>query len=1458
MARRRLNTKFLIILLVIVIAGVAGAIGVREYQIRRNAPVFLERAKACIEEGDLRKARENLINYLGHRPDDDTARTLLANTCLDVTDQTDADQQDYAYAFKILPEAVRRMPENDEVRYRYATFMMRPTIARYPEALRQLEILSKKDSKNTDYQVNKLRCLIRLENYDGEDGAISYGYQLIGYDEAKNAFDPSKGTAASRVEVYSMLANLMVGVQRKPEHGEEIINQMVKANPKDEVAYLSRCHFFLDSARRAEEKKDTELAQEKKEAARSDIDKALELNPTNADVLLTAGQIAEEDKDFDRARQMYERGIENHPKESRFYDSYAILENQQNNYSAAIAKFDEGIAALEIPIDLMIKKALIQGANGDVEGMRETQKTLLTSYILPQDIKDFVEANALFAEKKWTSAAKILENLRTRLEGNRPGLFRSVDVNLGKCYEFLGKYEQALNSYDLALKSNPDNRDLRLLADRMRVKLGRASTSSQLGLGDLTNAELSKPEAERNWSKVDQLIEQTIKKQNLDSANTKLLQAEALTLRGEYAKAEKLIREANAEKPDDLTVWNAAFRLTIRNPDGGPEKALKIHENIVKKFGDSPSLREWKARAYLLLGGDDMQANLEQLTQGIDDWPNYDQVLLWKFLGNLYMQVGMTDNAQKCMKQASILSPEDLETRVSLFEIALIQLDEEAIKEAQEEILKAVKDKNDSTYLFTEAAKILALTQNTSPDSPDIETARQLIEKALLDRPEWHLLYRLKARIASLQGREDDAIDAYERAANLGPPHPSAVLNHANLLYNRGRLREAAFVINQIDKELRIKVLGRLNAEIMYQTGNIPEAIETADALIKAHPENPGIYLWYGQLLLRMDELQASDEHHSKAEEMLSKAVQLEPQSPHVWLAWISHLINSKRRADAEQALREAQLALPADTLPIVVARCNEILGRWHDAESYYLAAYKNDLDNSRMARSVAAFYLGPGYRRADRITKATPYINQILQAAADGKIASDHEDVLWARREAATILSLDKTYPSLLKAEQLLEANAVGKELRIHDKLQLAQILQSRPEPASRLRAIELLQDVGSNQELNLAAQLSLAKLYNQVGQWPKAREQMLGMIGRFGDQSIVWETYVKMLIDHREYKEAESMLERLIKIQPDNSKSLSVIQLLIQVLSGQDKKEQAVNWLQSQLPKDMDSLGAEHLDTIRTYANLFNLIGEPKTAETLLRQHLAIAQKSEDPAKTNESAFLLASQLAQYGDVEDAMNLLDKMFSQSKSPQVLNIALSLLSQRRDLIGSTKDATVENWLNRALQEEPESISLLSLMARFREIQNNHKEAESIYRQLLRRQEVQGEHRGILLNNLAFLLALQKKDLDDASRFVEEGIKLFGPTAEMLDTRAVVKIARKDTSGAIEDLKLALLDKPTASQYFHLAQAYLLAGDKQLATDAWNKGKELDLGPKSLSDLEHEEYERIRKEIGQNRIPGTG
>ena len=106
-------------------------------------------------------------------------------------------------------------------------------------------------------------------------------------------------------------------------------------------------------------------------------------------------------------------------------------------------------------------------------------------------------------------------------------------------------------------------------------------------------------------------------------------------------------------------------------------------------------------------------------------------------------------------------------------------------------------------------------------------------------------------------------------------------------------------------------------------------------------------------------------------------------------------------------------------------------------------------------------------------------------------------------------------------------------------------------------------------------------------------------------------------------------------------------------------------------------------------------------------------------------------------------------------------------------------------------------------------------------------------------------------------KLVREAVSILGPTADILDTRAVVFTSLDQYADAIADLELSLTDNPTASKYFHKAVAHLEAGQNTDALDAWKAALKMGLTRESVNRLERDQYDRVKTRIERLQTAST-
>ena len=252
---------------------------------------------------------------------------------------------------------------------------------------------------------------------------------------------------------------------------------------------------------------------------------------------------------------------------------------------------------------------------------------------------------------------------------------------------------------------------------------------------------------------------------------------------------------------------------------------------------------------------------------------------------------------------------------------------------------------------------------------------------------------------------------------------------------------------------------------------------------------------------------------------------------------------------------------------------------------------------------------------------------------------------------------------------------------------------------------------------------------------------------------------------------------------------------------------------------------------------------------------------QSDQSPELLNEAQDLITELKALRPDAFSVMafearllkarNEMDKAIeliqSAAKRPNLTDpLWLDLVNLAEEL----GQANLAKELLRQRLEQPRSSNFLSALASLRERQKRFQEAEALYAQVVK--QGQGNAISLSLNNLAWLKALRGVDLPEALELINKATANPGqiPVPELLDTRAVIYLKLGNVQKAIDDLNQAITLKPTAAKYFHLAQAYLQAGNKPAAVEALSKARPKGTTPDGLHPLEAPAYQQFIKDLG--------
>ncbi len=1464
MQRYRVNYTLLIGLLVGSVVAAGSIYGIWSWQMTGNANSLLERADEAEANGEYVEAAGLLNNYLAFRPGDDEVRLRQAHMFVDIGNQALEDQEfrDFMMAKDNVVNALFKYPEDDELRSDLVELLMHPTIMPFfaegfaKDVLGHVKSLLAKNPDDPELMYKQAMCLTAIKK---PDEAVAVLSKLVGYDDLKEEFDVEVAIAPNDTRAYALLARTLFAKLDRPEQARAVEDQLVEVNPELAKAYLERGRFLS----RIDEGEGSRNDYGKQ--ASEDLQKAYELDSKDGEILLAMAGEAEKQEDYDQTRRYLEEGLEIGTDMAVFYSALARMERRQTDANAALQQIERGLAAVQEKQRpyLLLDKIDFQIDAGNLTGAEETIKQFEREVPIKRPEIEFYQARIMAARDQWVQAAKMLEEVRPKLSAN-PRMRPQVDMLLGMAHRKNGHNEKALAVYRQLLREYPSNK----FADAQYKALLRMMGTDGGSVPDETTfegrlaQELNKSEEEQDWQTFNEFAEQWFDENEVPEVRRKLFAAQVLVSRKKYDEARKPLVEAYKMADDDVSVRRAAIRLVALDPNEGPERALKMLDAAVddEKVGDQWQLRLDRADFYMALNRESVVEDLLSVTEDIDKYERGQQIEIWKHVATRLARAGKREESEAAWSKVAEIDPNSLPTLMQMFEMALMRNDDDAMREAQKKVLKLVGTKNDANWAFTEAARKY-VQYRREPDNDKLrEEIMKLVDTALDGRPDWNAPYILRAGLEMMERDYLSALRDYKEGFSRGRGNATALAQYVRLLKAQGNVTEALAQLEQYDPATNVVLIGRDYPQLLLQAGQFRDAVDAADRINAAGEDSGQTQLWYGQFVQAVSGLPGVPEDlkeqcQQSAGEALSRAVELAGDTPAPWLSYVTYLLATGQPVAAEDALREAQVQLEEDQQQLLKARGYEMMGRWFDAENIYQTTYDQNPESEQVARQLATFYLSRRYPRPDGPAKAAKLINEILRRYAADPNSVSRANANWARRTSAKLLASTGDYQNLIKAEKLLASNAENGTLAVEDKLQMAQILAVRPEPVSRTKAIRLLEEVNAQQKLTPELDLALGKLYFAVGNWPKCRDHMESVVTRYPDSFPVRDAYIRMLLNRgrsSNLRAAEGHMRKLIDIAPRSPATYELVSLVYDKLGDEKRSKQA---LQRMLPDDLRKLDDNGYRLVARVAMLLANSGDLDTSERLLT---VVAQR---PEATFADQMQFTRFIGTYRDPDRAFEILGKAIDDANALAVIDAGTAIARAKRDEVGDKYDATIEGWIDRAARDDPGSIPVLIARASLRDVQGQYEEAASIYRQVLAEDRLQGANKAAMLNNLAYLLALGAADEqspNESVSLIREAVDILGPISDILDTRAVIWIGRGEYQAAVDDMELAVTDKPTASKYFHKALAHMGLKQNSDALAAWERAEGLGLARDSVGRLEEQRYDKLKEQIDALRAKGQG
>ena len=1426
---RKLNVRLAGMLLIGVALASGGVHLIWYLQVHRHASTFLVAADRSKADGHLNQAIQHLYSYLQVVPTNVDVRRKLGFWL--------AEAHSDSLAFTVLEEVLRSRIQSkadaEEIR----------TIRR------KLVDVAIGIRRSLDAE-SHIRDLLRESPEDPElldllgQCEVAMGRDLSG----AQLFQQAIKLAPQQVETYARLAIALFRLDQ-PKESEKRMQEMVVANPKSTKAHVLFGRYLFLAGRT--------------QPAMGQARLALELTPEDPVALWLAGRCALEQQQYVVAAEYAKRGIKAAKQDMAMYILLADIKLRSGQREEALSVAQDGLQAtkgtrayteiLGYKTNMHVEFGQIDEAQKLVEELRRLDYT--------RSRLRFIEARIDFAQGHWVDARRTLEDIRPDFT-DTPQL-KLIDYWIGECFGRAENVEQQLAAYRRAVAADPffhlariaiaqilmgQNRVTAALDEyRQAMKSGRLNEQLLVAYAKaliVQNKRLGRNE--QNWEEALRVIKQAYDIAP-NSTQIPLLNVEILLAQNEDDKAEALMLQLRDLMPDRVEFWSALAAIATRQEKWG--KAEKYLTQAKEKVGDSVLLRLARAQyLYRHYYGQSARA-IRELAENCGQFSDREKAALWNGLVGYCIEVKDLDTAKRLAMRIAEKEPNNTKIRYVLFDLALRTREDSNAEQLVAELRKLLDEIEaigGMSPLWLHGRAVCLVIQARGKDMDLLNKALDFIAKAREMRPNWPPPPLLAATIYETQGKMDQAMESYLQAINLGVRDLDIVRTTVRLLYQRQRYAEADRLFRRLmDKEVLLTDdLNRDWTDILMNKGDFWTALERIKNAVPESSRDYHMHLWRGQvmaLLARRAKVEGKAEiaadTRAEAEKSLRKALELQSHSADCWVTLVKLLADTGQMGKAREAIGQAKSEIATHAAPLALGHCYEAVGDLDGAAKSFEAARKADPDNEFILRQVADFYL-----RNDKLAEAAPLIQRLIDAR--GKIGE--ENICWARRMMAQVLRSRGDFPSLNEAVRLINENLASSFATMDDQRVKTRLLLSDPRRAKSDEAIRMIENlIESGEAVTADDRFQLAQLYLIRNEWSKYAAQMRSVLGSDQPKSEYVLFHVRALTRRNEISEADLWLGRLEKLLPND---IATTSLHADVLVRRKRPDEAMDLVTNFLdkpdarPKDR----SERLDlaagTLEQLATQLDLSQQKEAAARFQKkaEELYRASAAEKPAKE----LVLAAYLARRARFPESLERIERAWPNSTPAALKDACVAMVGE-----GSASGEQIrqlQSILEAAMKKFDRPLNLIIASAYLDVVQERYADAETCYRETL----AKNADDFIALNNLAVLLALQGKKLEESLELINHAIAVAGPGASILDSRAVVYLALGQADPALADLQLAVAEEATPMRLFHQARAYLLAGKTKEARDAMEEAGKKQLKRKMLDPPERAIYDKLMEQLG--------
>jgi predicted Zn-dependent protease len=1059
-------------------------------QVRRHARVQLEQADRAEKEGNPAEVVASLHRALSFDPGSKDARARYG-LALSERAATEAQR---SQALRVLRQALAAEPGRDDLAVAAARValdlddpaeaskLIAPVLKREPNRAELHELLARAQAATGTTQA-ALQSLVR-------------------------ALELEPARASSAVLLADLLSK-----SGQPRQADSVLDAQVKNNPRSTAALLARARYRATAG--------------KLDLARGDLAQARKLAPDDTDVLSASAALAWRRGELDDCAAFWRALLERRPESVSATQALARVERERQRTAEASAAVRRGLERrpeqpelLFLLADLLLDEHKVAEAEAirdrlarapDAAHSAGKGRTLLLTGRLHAERRRWQDAIPAFA-------ASARSGDLSAEEGSR--LMRA----LARCQAEVGARDQQLASlrHAVELDATPSARlelarvllaagngveAVPLLRALAALAAPPAEALPLLGRS-LLEANLARPPYQRDWSELESVLERA-GRSPANAVAVAVLRSDTTFLRGDRAEARRILVEARHKHPGEPLLWNAEADLIQLDGQAFAETFLADAD---RELGDRI---DWLLLRAERLARTDSPRDLKRLEEATTRLPPADCDRLERALAEACERRGNRAAVDRLCERILKRHPADLRARELLLESKLASGDDRGAAQLVDQMRK---DEGADGTLWRSAAANWRLAQAAGGDRSGLAEAHKLLAELRQRRPGWSQVAFLEGRLADLEGKPAEALAAYRRALYAGDFRTHAVRRAVQLHADEGRYAEANEVLEvaQWHGALPADLL-RPAARVALRAGKPDRACELARRAVPEGTRTWPDLLWLGQLY-------EAARRPTEAEGAFAEAVRAGRDVPSPWLAWLGFLARQDRVPEAEAALPDMSSSLAPALMPLSLAQAHEVLGQPDRAERAYRRILSREPRDAKALAGLLRLHL-----RADRPAEAQRVLNALLDSPGVAE-----EDLPVLRRQLALVLSSPRRRaPEVQRALRLLAGNRATWGDAAADRRVAALVWGAVPaQAAEALRALERLP---GGPAVRPEETLRLARLYDSVGDWSRARDCLTGLLKEDGSNPAYLAALIDGLLRRGKKAEAAEWLERLTKLEPD-----------------------------------------------------------------------------------------------------------------------------------------------------------------------------------------------------------------------------------------------------------------------------------------------------------------------------------